>query len=146
MATITNPTIRLFHLPARSKGDETFGAGVMLLPGGAAEVPDWYLGALLKETNRAGKPTGWALRIEKTESGARVQSPGGAAGAFEQRIKAARAEKAKAEREAKASEDRAKATEKRLEALEAELASEKRETKKSEKSEAKEGKGSKTGT
>ncbi len=127
MAKIHNPTIRLFHLPARSKGDEKFGEGRVLAPGKSLEVPDWYLQELLKERNSAGKATGWALRLETVDGGARVVSPRGVAGSFEARIKSYRAEKAQAERDAKAAAERQQAAEKRIEALEAELASEKRE-------------------
>lgn len=83
MQTITNPTIRLFHLPSRSLGDETFGERMMLLPESRLEVPDWYLEALLEEP-------GWARRLDPVEGGMRVKRPRGAAGQFEAMVQARR--------------------------------------------------------
>lgn len=121
MAKIHNPTIREFHLPTRKNPKDKDDAFSAFLPAGATlAVPDWYLEALRKETNSAGRPTGWALRL--TEDGT-VKGPTGAAGAFEARIKAYREERDKALEQVKSQAAR-------IEALEAELASSKREDEK----------------
>jgi hypothetical protein len=107
-ATITNPTIRLFHLPKRAIGRdasgkvEYFGHRVQLGPGARVVVPMLYVQALLAETNSKGKPTGWALRLEKKGEGAYVvRGPLGAAGLFEQRVLALRQDAMKAQEEAR---------------------------------------------
>ena len=115
MATIHNPTIRLFHLPPM--GDEKPG---MLKPGKTLPISDAYLKMLKSTKNSAGKLSGWALRLDVKGKHGVVREPEGGAGAFSQRIKAKRKTVADA---AKVANGKGKGDDKaRIDALEAEAA------------------------